>query len=202
MADERLVSLSKHPLLVLFVGTLLGSILVPWVNGRAARAADLEKLRAQKAVEALDANSDIDRKLNIVITAFESFWKDTSPAQRQAERSVLRKRVYELYQDFDRSAWWWFEEEWRGCQLLGLLDEQGVTRAEAITEQYKTSLTKTTACLDDIWRVSIEKEPIPNSEEAALVLAAVRSNFFATRDERMQLVGDFTALLLKNRVKR
>src|SRR5438270_10956344 len=148
MASERtgqdigrtsvLLEASKHPLVILLVGTLLGSVFIPEINSRATRAREFEELRAERALAAVKTNSEVDRLLNLLLTDFAYFWNDTKDGEFESRRPELRAKIYETHKEFDRFAWWWFDQAWQEAAILGLIEKETVEKEEgAAYAEYK-----------------------------------------------------------------
>src|SRR4030095_7082911 len=98
----------RHPLTLSIVGALLGSLLIPWVAGRANKQAVLAETRVKQAVEIMTTSNSVNVMLNKLKTEFESFEKDSlstasrglseatgriAPADIPALRRIQRRRV-------------------------------------------------------------------------------------------------------------
>ena len=196
--NSTLLEISKHPLLILLIGTLLGSVLIPEINRRSTRARELEELRAKRVLAAVEANSEVDRHLNLVLTSFESFWKDTAEGTLDSRRPELRTKVYGLYEEFDRSAWWWFDQAWQEATILGLLEKEDAKKERAkISSEYKESLLASVKAIDPVWHMSLRQSPPPSQEEAAKALDVARQQLWESRTKRLQALARFTNLLMQ-----
>lgn len=195
--ERTSLQILKHPLLILLLGTLLGSVIVPYISGRSARAREIEELRVTSAVAAVQNGNDVDRRLNGLLTTFESFWKDTPEAERAARKGELRSKIYSLYEEFDHTAWWWFDESRHQARLLGLLSEKEAIEAEALSSQYRHGLEEGVAAIDSAWQISLRQSPPPNDAEAAKVLTHARKRLDETRMERYLILEKFTRLLCR-----
>jgi hypothetical protein len=189
----------KHPVFILLLGTLISSVIIPYIVGRSAHARQLEELRAQSALSAVKNSDDVDRQLNILLTTFESFWKDIDEAKREDQKAELRTKIYSLYEEFDRTAWWWFDESRQQAALLGLFSDQEAKEAEEISAKYRKSLTESAAAVDSAWQISLRQSPPPTGVDAAKVLAHARERLEKARVERYQLLEQFTGLLCRRR---
>src|SRR6476661_6537513 len=84
---STLLEVSKHPLVILLVGTLLSSVFIPDINRRATRARELEERRAERALTAVKTNSEVDRLLNLLLTDFASFWNALGEGKFESRRA-------------------------------------------------------------------------------------------------------------------
>ena len=101
----------RHPLTLSVIGALLGSMLIPWVAGRANKQAVLAETRVKQAIDIMATSNSVNVMLNKLKTGFESFEKDSlstaSPEEYQKRREELRRQIYALYADFNSVGWWW-----------------------------------------------------------------------------------------------
>ena len=85
----------RHPLTLSIIGALLGSLLIPWVAGRANKQAVLAETRVKQAIEIMATSNSVNVMLNKLKTGFESFEKDSlstaSQEEYQKRRDELRK---------------------------------------------------------------------------------------------------------------
>src|SRR5438552_3737579 len=132
--DSRWNKLTDGALL-LVLAAALSAVVVPWINNRRVR----EELRTEKRVEMARHNTEVNAKLNLVLTELESFYKDY-PTPTDEDRRQLVKELNGLYRDFDSVAWWWHEEMLAHARLSGLLTLDREPAARAAIEKYKGTL--------------------------------------------------------------
>lgn len=185
----------KHPMFLLILGTLLGSVLIPYVSSQSAHAREIEEVRSQRALAALQENYQVDRRLNLLLTTFGTFWSETDETNREARRPELRAKIYSLYEEFDRAGWWWFDEAWQTARILSLLDQNEVQEAQRLSEEYRASLRQFTAALDPVWHMSLAQNPPPGARDAEIALARARATLDESRMKRLQVVGKFSRML-------
>ena len=195
---STLLEVSKHPLVILLIGTLLSSIFIPDINRRATRARELEERRAERALAAVKTNSEVDRLLNLLLTDFASFWNDTEEGKFESRRAELRPKIYETYKEFDRFAWWWFDQAWQEAVILGLIEKETIEKEEdAAYSEYKDSLLASSSAINRIWDLSLRQTPPPSREEAKKELERARQQIWDARKNRLDALEKFTALLLQ-----
>ena len=76
-ATNKVDRFFRHPLTLSIVGALLGSLLIPWVAGRANKQAVLAETRVKQAIEMMATSNSVNVMLNKLKTEFESFEKDS-----------------------------------------------------------------------------------------------------------------------------
>src|SRR5262245_33649826 len=106
----KLDSFCRHPLTLLIVGTLTGSVLIPWVAGRANKQAVLTEARVKEAIDIMTTSNSVNAILNKMTTAWDTFEKYSAPESEEdyrRRREEHRHKIDSLYADFDSIAWWW-----------------------------------------------------------------------------------------------
>lgn len=196
--DQRLTAIerTKHPLVVLVVATILGSVLIPYANTRFAKDSRLHDLRISHAQEALQSASLTDRRLNLLLTEFAIFIKDES-RHNSAARSALRERVYSLYAEFNRDAWWWYWPMVQEARLLHLVDEEAAQSMGSATEAYAANLQQSTMALDPLWALLLTDGNRSTPKDAAALLASSSSRLSELQSMRQEIMGRMVAPLTK-----
>lgn len=185
----------KHPLFLLILGTLLGSVLIPFITSQAAHAREVEEVRSQRALSALQENYQVEERLNVLLTTFGTFWSETDDTNREARRPELRTKIYSVYEEFDRTGWWWFDEAWQTARILSLLSPSETQEAQKLSDDYRASLRTFTEAMDPVWKMSLAQTPPPSAAEAEAALARARTVLNDSRTKRLQIVGTFSHML-------
>lgn len=191
MAESRRVSkfeLTKHPLVVLAVSTLIGAILIPVVTARIAQQSKRAELRTAHAVQALRSSADTERLFNLVATELANFVKGERVADTKA-RAALRERVRELYAEFDRQAWWWHWSVLQEAQVLKLINDEEERRIKTEMTAYQDNLTQTVAALNPLWSLLVTEAANPGAKAVATALAAFEERTRALQAERAGIVA-------------
>lgn len=196
---SRTWEISKHPLVLLTVATLLGSVLVPYVNARIDRERQRRELKTQRAIAILQSAFNVDRRLNLILTEFANFDKDrvTAGATTSASKEALRSRVYTLYEDFNRDAWWWHWQVLEEAKILGLVDDLSRAQLDQAVSRYHDALVASTAELDPVWTEFIRNPGTPRPETAAKTIKAARSKLKALSDRRQACVRQMIEAILR-----
>ena len=88
-----------------------------------------------------------DHFINKIETAFEGFEKDSLLIEQQDEflrrRENLRHRVYELYAEFDSTAWWWARNIYDQARILHLISPARLDKLNEHIGQYNNNLVET-----------------------------------------------------------
>jgi hypothetical protein len=195
-SSRQILTASKHPLVVLVAATLLGSVLIPAVNGQIDRQRRVRELKAERGNAALRSAWDVERKLNLLRTAFVAFYKDEvmSGVDTRASRQALRDRVYALHQDFDRDAWWWHWQMLEEVKVLRLLDDEALAQLEQAVGRYQAALLATSDPIDRYWERLIRgREPVSG---AGGFIDEVEARMRELGDRRRQAIRDMVQAII------
>jgi hypothetical protein len=188
-SSRHFLEILKHPLVVLIVGAIIGSIVVPRINSRMDRDRRLREMRETRAVAVLNAGLETERRLNLVQTEFESFYKDVAAgnANEQSQQS-MRERVRAAYRDFDRDAWWWPYQTRDEVKMLRLVDNGRLQVLEAAVGDYHQALLESTSALDPYWNEVIHAQKPVSPDQAALTLKKVQPQLQQLGERRRRLL--------------
>lgn len=191
-------SVLRHPLFILLAGVAITSVLIPTVNERAARRRITEELRVAKSIEVLQASTETSRRLNLVLTELESFYKDHPGVPSADERSRLAQRVQDLYREFDAKAWWWLPEKHSESMLLGLLPPERIPTTQTLMVKYERNLKDSIAAVDETWYVLVATPYRTDDPRVYRTLRASRRTVSRLRDERDSLVRKIIANMFRS----
>jgi hypothetical protein len=190
----------RHPLTLSIVGALLGSLLIPWVAGRANKQAVLAETRVKQAIDMMTTSNSVNVMLNKLKTEFESFEKDSLSTASQEEylkrRDELRQRIYTLYADFNSVGWWWTWNAYNQARILRLIGPKALEQMKADIMKYDSNLQQTVHLLDEPWHAYLSDDPrelLPAAERKP-VMPAVDQPFGALRQQRDTIVQDMASL--------
>jgi hypothetical protein len=191
------LEISKHPLVVLAVTTLIGSIAIPFVNARVTQSNRQKELRSSYAMQALRSGFETDRRLNLLLTEFEMFVKDEL-SEDSGDWNALRERAVRLYAEFNRDAWWWYWELLRATEVLDLVDEASIDAMRAAINDYEANLRRSAEAIDPVWALL---KPVGGAERevrsASSVFALSVSQSRDLRETRQEIVGRMVAPLIE-----
>jgi hypothetical protein len=195
-SESTVFETTKHPVVVLAVATLLGSVLVPYVNARIAQQNSHRELRMSHALQVLRSSSETDRRINLLLTEFANFIQDESISD-PAARTALRERVYRLYGEFNRDAWWWYWPLLQEVRVLGLVDESAAIVMSAAIEKYAVYLQESTQALDPLWRHLVSNRAQSGSNQVSSILASTSSRLKDLQQKRQEAIGQMVAPLIR-----
>ena len=144
----------RHPLTLLLIGTLTGSVLIPWVAGRANKQAVLAEARVKEAIDIMTTSNSVNAMLNKMMTALETFEKYSAPESQEEyrrRREEHRHTIDTLYADFDSTAWWWTWNAYNQARVLHLISSTKLDQFKEEIIKYNENLKQTTEALGQAW---------------------------------------------------
>ena len=199
-ATTRVDRFFRHPLTLSIVGALLGSLLIPWVAGRANKQAVLAETRVKQAIEIMTTSESVNVMLNKLKTEFESFEKDSlstaSPEDYRKRRDELRQRIYPLYAEFNSVGWWWTWNAYNQARILRLIGPKALEQLKADIMKYDSNLQQAVHLLDEPWHAYLSDDPqvLLGAAERKPVMQIVDKPFGALRQQRDTIVQDMASL--------
>lgn len=191
-----LKDVGKHPLVLLLIGTFLGSLIIPYLKERETHARELATLRTEKAFAAFNANKEVNTDLNGMLTGFENLLKARVHTLDPERDYDLQRQIYAHHTAFNRDAWWWFPQLITEAQLFGLLTPESATEARALAEQYNAELVATSKTLEPFWLLMESKPAFSPPGQLNDLLKEVREANKKNTRKRLKLVSALAALIL------
>lgn len=196
-----LLTFLRHPLTILFAGTVISSFAIPWLNTRSAQARQIEESRQAKAMEILKEVSADNVRLNLVSSAFLMFEKEgglTGSADVVEERRTeLRKRVYEGYEAFEQSAWWWYWSIGREAELFGWLNAADTAEYRKLAKQYQDNLFESAKFVQLPWKRYLSEVKESASEKKQPLVPSIEPSLGKKQAERDELAARMVRLFIK-----
>jgi hypothetical protein len=181
------------------VATLLGSVLVPYVNRRIDAEKRVQALKSESATTILRAARDVDRKLNLVTTAFGNFYQDQIAPRRATKESTVqfRTQIYKLYEDFDRDAWWWHWQALEEGQLLGVLTNETRADFERAVGGYQRNLIACTETLNPVWEATVRIQTPTTTDALNQSMQVMFTRMHELSPQRQQFVREMVRAVLR-----
>jgi len=168
-AENKLDRFCRHPLTLLLVGTLTGSMLIPWVAGRANKQAVLTEARVKEAIDVMTTSNSVNATLNKMMTALDTFEEYSAPESQEdyrRRREDHRHKIDALYADFDSIAWWWPWNAYNQARVLRLIPPTKLDQFKDEIIKYTENLKTTTETLGPAWKDlpddprQLQREPV------------------------------------------
>lgn len=143
-------------------------------------------------------SNGVDTTINKIKTAFESFEKDALSVEQQDEffrrREDLRKRVYELYSDFDSSGWWWARNIYDQAHILHLIPPARLDKMNGYMGQYNNNLVETAHTIDIPWQAYLGTDTITHGPGAKEIMPSLDKRLRNLQQQRDEIAGNMAAL--------
>lgn len=162
-ASETLWSFSTHPLLLIFVGSVVGSILIPIVSERINRKKVYREAGLRKAVEIVDNNTRTLSQLNSIVTRINMFHDDNvrlrpSPQKLAGFQDKLADDLNRLYLEFEKNGWWWYRHLNDEAVILKIVPPSGSQKLRDDINAYANNITETVGAFQDFWHICLSKD--------------------------------------------
>jgi hypothetical protein len=194
-ASDELGSFSKRlqqPLTLLLIGTLLGSVLIPFVNDISNQRKVRHEERIKIALTIVEQSHETDRRLSNLINYLVLFRKDhddpsASRAFIKAEQSSARKTFNEMYISFNAQAWWWHWTVKSESSLSALATQPESKRISELARQYSDSLEECSHAVTSLWDPFLKNAYNPADPKNDQLIAEASDNLTKARKRRNEI---------------
>ena len=154
---------STHPLLLLLVGSIVGSILIPIVSERIGKKRVLQEARIKKAAEIVDNNIRTLSQINSLITRLNMFHDDNvrlkpSPEKLGVFQDKLAEDMNSRYLEFEKTGWWWYRNLNDEAVILEIVSASGSQKLRDDINAYAQNINETVSAFGDFWHICLSKE--------------------------------------------
>ena len=143
-------------------------------------------------------SNGVDATVNKIKTAFESFEKDALRVEEQDDflrrREDLRKRVYDLYSDFDSTAWWWPRNIYDQAHILHLISASRLDKLNQYIGQYNNNLVETAHTIDVPWQAYLGTDTITHGPGTKELMPSLDKKLHDLQQQRSEIAGNMAAL--------
>jgi len=159
--DNSLLEILKHPLLLLIVGSIIGSILIPRISEQASRTKVLQDARLRKAVEIVDNNTVTISQLNALRTRLAMFHGDNvrlkpPPARLKELQDKLAQDMNDRYLEFEKTGWWWYRALNEQAVILEIVPPAGSDKLRSHVNAYHDNIGQTVNVLQEMWHACVD----------------------------------------------
>jgi hypothetical protein len=196
---ERFLIFLRHPLTLMLIGCLLSSALFPYIISQSNRLELIQQKRAELAMEIINQNMEISRRLNGMQTILEIFHKDNSgsaakSANIQTEQKAMRVKLDDLYLEFDYNAWFWYRKICNKASYLGFSDTK-LSNINDIIDDYEKNLDQSTKVFSVFWSKCLREDYDPSDPNIESLMKNTRKQLNDISAAREQLVDKITRML-------
>lgn len=188
----------KHPLLLLIVGSVIGSILIPRISEKASRTKALQDARLSKAVEIVDNNTKTFSQLNALRTRLGMFHTDNvrlkpSPAKLKELQDKLSEDMNNRYLEFERTGWWWYRDLNDEAVILEIVPPTGSDKLRDDVNAYHANVVQTVTVLNEMWHPCVEGGYDYKDGRVTQIMEKVNKEWEDLGNARNQLVNNLVA---------
>src|SRR5205085_12513334 len=148
--------------------------------------------------QVMTTSNGVDATINKIETAFEGFEKDSLSIEQQDEflrrREDLRKRVYELYSDFDSTAWWWPRNIYDQAHILHVISPARLDKLNEYIGRYNSNLVETAHAIDIPWHAYLATDAVTHGRGAKEIMPSLDKGLRTLQQQRSEIAGNMAAL--------
>jgi len=152
---QSMLDFFRHPLVLLIVGSVIGSFLIPRISEQTHKKKVLQDARLRKAVEIIDNNTRTVSQLNAMVTKLATFHDENirlkpSPAKLTERQDKLAESIASRYEEFEKTGWWWYRDLNDEAVILELVPATGSARLSKDVDAYAQNILQTVNALGDL----------------------------------------------------
>jgi hypothetical protein len=190
-----------HPLFLLVIGSIIGSLLIPWIGDKISRNKVVQDARLRKAIEIVDNNTKTVSQLNSMVTRLTSFHENNvrrSPAPDKL-RELQEKLVEDMdsrWAEFEKTGWWWYQDLNDEAVILGMIPAEGSATLRQHVNAYHDNILATSNAMKLLWNPCTAADYDYKNGKIEKVRDEMNQKLANLFNERIQLVNnlvnDFT----------
>lgn len=197
-SDTSVLDFLKHPLLLLIIGSIIGSILIPKISERSSRTQALQQARLRKAVEIVDNNTVTISQLNAIRTRLGMFHGDNvrlkpPPAKLKELQDQLAQDMNNRYLEFDKSGWWWYRALNEQAVILEIVPPTGSSKLRNHVEAYHDNIGQTVNVLQEMWHACVAADYDYKDARITQIQEKMNKAWNDVDKTRNQIVNDLVA---------
>jgi len=193
--------ISSHPLFILLLGILLGSVLIPYITDISTRNRLEKEAKQKKAFDIFKNNLDVTEQLYTLQKTLELFhyeFRHINPNRKnysiiKEDQKELHKRLHTLYLEFDRHAWWWYWDIYHEAEILDLISEAESERLKKLFDRYKNNLLESLKTLDPLWFACIDENYDPTNAKIIEIINSTSAKLDSLTSSRTEVIREFAS---------
>lgn len=179
----------QQPLSLLILGTVLGSVIVPYLNDLSNRKKVRHEERVKMALSIVEQSHETDRRLYNLMEYLVLFRKDhkdssASGVSLKKEQYSARKAFDEMYLSFNAQAWWWHWNVKSESRLSAIATQQEAETISRLAREYSDALQQSTAAISKAWDRFLKQPFDPADPQNDALIKDVQQELTATRNRR------------------
>lgn len=179
----------KHPLVLLLMGTLFGSLLIPRLNERSEHKKLRHEQRLKMALSIIEQSHETDRKMSSLTNYLDLFRGDEQinyhgKAALHADQYKARQRFDDMYLDFNAQAWFWHWNIRSESTLAALATPDESEKITMLANEYTNALIDETKAMSELWGRFLKTDFDPSDRQNSILVGKVRDEQSKARDRR------------------
>lgn len=200
MAEESkgIWQVLRHPLLLLIIGSTIGSFLFPWIHQNSERKRAWREVRLKRQLEIANNNTMTTRQLYSLVTHLNKFHSDNirlnpTPAKLIELQNKLAKDMNASYAEFEKekSGWWWPISLSEEVVILQIVPPGGSDKLRNDAKAYIDNIAKTVNAIFGFWHICLSKEYDFENGEASQIQKKMTEQLDQLNTERTALMKNF-----------
>ncbi len=158
----------KHPLVLLLIGTTLGSFLIPHLNDRSTQKTARQEQRVKMAISIIEqdheTNKEISGMMNYLLLVRQNLQvAGLTSSVVEKEEYTARQKMDDMYLAFNNGqAWWWYSDIQADARLSALATSEESRKIAPLASQYGTDLNDETQALSQLWSAFLKSDFKPS----------------------------------------
>ena len=199
---RKVYRLLEHPLLLLLIGTILTTWLVPVISARVDRKKLIQEKSQEEATKIIQDSQDVNRALNGMQVTLEFFYKNNrqGPFQKARHYAAAQQKtladLQDQYKAFDKLAWWWPRDIRWEASFLDFMSEDKLKQIQADGDAYTANLSECMDILDRLWDDLLRKPFDPRNPSLQAEVKETRDKLDKLQAERSDLTSQFVHVFI------
>ena len=183
----------RHPLVVLLVGSLVGSIVIPYINARSTETRLFQEARLRKATEIMNHSREFSSEMNSLMTAIGSYHFDNirmriRPAEYKQTQKEFNKKMNDRYIEFDKKAWWWYGSLLQEAAILKLASQDDLRKIDEDIKKYAANVNEHTGVMGELWHAVVSPDYDPHDEKIARFIEVANKKVAELSEDRRIII--------------
>lgn len=179
----------QQPLVVLLVGTILGSIVIPYLTDLGNRRRLRHEERIKIALMIIEQSGETDRRLSNLMDYLVLFRKDHDDpslpkVNLKKDQLNARKTIDEMYLSFNAQAWWWHWNVKSKSDLSSLATPAESRKVALLAREYSNDLLQCTQAINELWGPFLKQPYEPANPRNDVLIVQAGKNLTTARIQR------------------
>lgn len=197
--DEMIAGL-KHPLALLLIGTLIGSLLIPNINEQSNERRLRHEERLKIAISIIEQSHETDRRMSNLMNFLNLFHNDHKVKGMQlpsleSDQYKAREKFNDMFLAFNGQAWFWHWNVRSESTLSALATPEEEKKISVLAREYSNALSEETAALTPLWKAFLKENFNPFDPKYDLLSQQAIAKQKKARDHRNEVAIQMAKVL-------